>query len=601
MTCDEKVSAAHAALLQGDYQNSEQLYREILREEPEDLRALDGLAILLCRNGETEQGIIFFKEALRILRKESQPNSQWEASILFHLGLSYRTLGFRSEALKVFTEAAVHTPHTSDLVLNLGQVHFELEQYDQAVQWFRALTAIQPDDASAWLTLGFILSNIDRYEEAAEVLRMAESLDSTSPEICFYLAESLRKAERYEESLPSYQRMLQVATEYPQAVHGYGKSLLALGNLEDGWDAMEFRFVSSVGSWERHALPDWLPETNKDVSHVLAYSEEGIGAELMFASCLPDLINSVDHCVVECESSLHSLFRRSFPRAEFVPLADDYVRPEGNPWEIPLDAQIAFGTLPRHFRRSIDDFPLRKAYLVPDKERVAGWSARLAGLGDTKKIGILWQGTWTGETPKQMSLPLQELQSLMTRYQKAAWICLQHGSHQNDLTPQRGFGISPSPRTFTQPTCGQPYHKHKSVTNGNGGAAHQLGNNVKIFPEAFRYDLDMMAALLAALDLVITPPGYVAHLAGALGVRTWLLIPEGADWRHSIDIVSEHRSVWHPSVKMYRQAKGQTWQHFFATLENDLEKFLTTYRPPEEMPATLTFTERTKTAVLKAA
>ena len=561
MTCDEKIHAAHAALLQGNYAYAEQLYREILHEEPENLRALDGLGILLCQNGETENGIALFTEALRLLR-QSQSNPQWEASILFHLGLSHRTLRLPHEALQFFTEAAtVQTPHEYDLVLNLGQVHFELEQYEQAADWFRELTALKPDDVSAWLTLGFILSHLDRHDEAVEVLRTAESLDSTSPEICFYLAESLRKEGRYDESLPRYQRMLPVGDQYPQTVHGYGKSLLALGNLQQGWDAMEFRFASSIGSWERHALANWTPDMT-NVSHVLAYSEEGIGADLMFASCLPDLINSVEHCVVECESSLHTLFRRSFPRADFVPLADDVVRPDGNPWRIPLDAQIAFGSLTRHFRRNIDDFPLRKAYLVPDKTQVSQWSNRLARLGDAKKVGILWNGTWTDETPKQTSLPLQELHRLMTRHPKAAWVCLQHGSHQNDMNQWHGSGISP-----------------------------------RIFPEAFQYDLDTMAALLGALDLVITPPGYIAHLAGALGVRTWLLTPEGADWRHTIDVVSQPRSVWHPTIKMYRQAKKQSWQHFFAMLDNDLEQFLTTHRPPEEMPVTLNFIER-KTIIL---
>ena len=585
MTCDtitrdNSINAAHAALLQRDFQYAEQLYREVLKEEPKDIRALDGLGVLLCQNDDTEGGIALFTQALNFLRQESRPNPHWEGSLLFHLGLSFRTLGLRPEALQAFMEAEKLTPHNPDLVLNLGQTHFELEQYPEAAEQFRALTVMQPENASAWLTLGFVLSNSDRHDEAAEALRTAESLDSTSPEICLYLAEALRKAERYGESLPPYQRLLQIGAEYPQAVCGYGKSLLSLGNLEQGWDAMEFRFVSSMGSWERHDLQNWSPDTNKKGSRVLAYSEEGIGAELMFASCLPDLINSVDHCVVECEASLHTLFRRSFPRAEFVPLADDYVRPEGNPWDIPLDAQIAFGSLPRYFRRHIDDFPLRKAYLVPDREQVERWSTRLASLGDAKKIGFLWQGTWTAETPKQTSLPLYELRNLMTRYQGASWICLQHGSYLNELQ-QRGVS-----------------------------AVH------RIFPEAFQYDLDSMAALLTALDLVITPPGYVSHLAGALGVRTWLLVPQGADWRHTIDMFGNRHSrvggnlesnahcldsrlsgnddysVWHPTIKMYRQAKGQTWQHFFEALENDLTKFLTTYRPPEEIPATLAFPKR---------
>jgi len=565
MTCDEKINAAHTDLQQGNYQHAEQLYREVLKDEPENIRALDGLGVLLCQDAQTERGIILFEKALCLLRQNHEPNPQWETSLLFHLGLSYRTLGLLPKAVQTFSEATALSPHEFEPLLNLGQVYFELEQHALAAEQFRILTTIQPDNASVWLTLGFILSNMDRHDEAADAMRTAELLDPTSPEACLYLAESLRKAERYKESIPPYQRLLQVGAEYPQAVYGYGKSLLALGNLEAGWDAMEFRFVSSIGNWERHHLTNWSPDI-QNASRVLAYSEEGIGAEVMISSCLPDLINSIDHCVVECESSLHSLFRRSFPRAELVPLADDYVRPDGNPWGISLDAQIAFGSLPRYFRRSIDDFPLRKAYLVPDKEQVDRWHTRLAGLGDAKKIGILWNGTWTNETLHQTSLPLQELRRLMTRHQGATWVSLQHGSHQNNLNHRGGFGVSP-----------------------------------RLFPEAFQYNLDTMAALLTALDLVITPPGYAAHLAGALGVRTWLLVPAGADWRHSIDVLSEPRSVWHPSIKMYRQAQGQTWQHFFATLEDDLEKFLTTHRPPEEMPVTLNFTKQTTIAPQKAA
>jgi len=560
--CGERniVAQAHAALQKGEYSLSEELYRKVLQEEPDNVCALDGLALLLFQNGNIDSGIALCEEALSLLRKASPPNPQWESSLLFHLGLAYRALGLPLEALKFFTEGATLDPGNRDLVLNLGQIHFDLEQYPQAAEQFRTLTALQPDDPSAWLTLGFILSNMDRHDEAAEVLRTAETLDSASPEVCHYLAESLRKAERFEESLPYYQRMLPVGTEYPQAIHGYGKSLLALGNLEYGWDAMEFRFAASFGAWERHELPNWSPD--KHVSHVLAYSEEGIGADVMFASCLPDLINSVEHCVVECESSLHSLFQRSFPRAEFVPLADDYVRPKGNPWGLPLGAQIAFGSLPRYFRQSVDDFPLRKAYLAPDRDLVARWHTRLAGLGNAKKIGILWNGTWTNETARQTALPIQNLRSFITRYQGAAWINLQHGSRQHALSSPHGFGSAPH-----------------------------------VFPEAFKYDLDAMAALLVSLDLVITPPGYVAHLAGALGVRTWLLLPEGADWRHSIDVASQEstappRSVWHPTIKMYRQAKGQTWQQFFAIVGDDLEKFLTTYRPPEEMPTILTLPKR---------
>ncbi|MDR0870087.1 MAG: tetratricopeptide repeat protein, partial [Planctomycetaceae bacterium] len=320
MTHNEKIEKAQNALINGDTIVAEEIYQEILREDAGNLCALDGLGIIRCQNNEPASGIEYFNEALHRLRKENAPNPRSEASLFFHLGLAYRSLGNRDEALKVLSAADRLSPDEPDLLLNLGQVYYETGQVNEAVGYFQHLTEVQTDNVSTWLTLGYILFQQEQYNEAAECLKTAELLDSESPEICLYLAESLRKAERFEESVPHYQKMLQVGADYPQAVHGFGKTLLALGHFADGWDAMEFRFASSLGTWERHQLPNWSPELNTQPQRVLAYSEEGLSAEVMFASCLPDLINNVEHCVVECDPALHHLFKRSFPRAEIVPL-----------------------------------------------------------------------------------------------------------------------------------------------------------------------------------------------------------------------------------------------------------------------------------------
>ncbi len=111
---------------------------------------------------------------------------------------------------------------------------------------------------------------------------------------------------------------------------------------------------------------------------------------------------------------------------------------------------------------------------------------------------------------------------------------------------------------------------------------------MRLYPEAFQYDLDEMAALIAALDLVVTPPGFVAHLAGALGVKTWLVLPARADWRWNVDREHGDGCLWHPSVRVYRQRIGQAWSELFDQLGNDLNRFLSNYRSPEEgLPETI--------------
>lgn len=560
MTREEKLLAARKALLEGEERRAEILYQQVLDEDPQNPKALDGMGVLACQRGEHLEGIDFFQSALQGIPANEFQN---RSTLHFHLGLTYRALGRQDEAVEMFRQALELFPGQAEANLNLGQIHFERAENNEAIACFQALVEIQPENASAWLTLGYILSLESRFERAIQVLGEALRLDPSSPDACFYLAEALRKMERYEESLPYYQRMLQVGTEWPQAVHGYGKSLLALGKLEDGWDAMEFRLAASFGTWERHLLPPWNATTDEEKT-ILAYAEEGISAEIMFASCLPDLINAVDHCVVECDRTLHRLFQRSFPRATLVPLATENVGEidsespkafrEQNPWGLALDEQVALGSLPRHFRRSHDDFPLRKAYLVPDRERVEKWSNRLAEIGGAAKIGVLWQGSWTAESEKQTTLPMRELRNLMLNHQSSsAWICLQNGSKQKDI---------------------ELYHRGAPI-------------RIHLFKEAFESDLDEMAALLTTLDLVITPPGYVAHLAGALGVRTWLILPRRADWRWNL---GKTESMWYSTMQVYRQKDGQDWPRIFKAVDNDLKRFLTTIRPPEEeIPITLAF------------
>ncbi|MDR1479393.1 MAG: tetratricopeptide repeat protein [Planctomycetaceae bacterium] len=617
----QTLTAAQTALEKGDLEQAEHRFRELLDSEPHNLHALSGMGILHYQLGNSKKAIGFFLEALESntrpdsyaltkLHDNSLTNTD-KATLLLYLGIALRTIGNHKDAIETLQRAYSILPNSPDIILNLGQLHFELEQFDEAIGCFKLLTELQPRNASAWLTLGYILhirgffkdqvngicanespesfelcasksqtlSNSDfdneKFEETLAALKTAMQLDNASPDACFYIAETLRKSEKFQESLPYYQRLLQIGNEWPQAVLNYGKSLLATGNFEYGWDALEFRFAAEFGTWSTHLLPRWAKESGEvgnnsesdSVSkNILAYAEGGVASEIMFASCLPDLINEVGHCVVECESSLHQLFRRSFPRATIVgSVHGDVGKPtktsesdsvEGevgqsssnmnskkdNAWGIEIDEQVAFGSLPRYFRKGYDDFPLRKSYLVPDRDKVCHWMNRLASLGNMPKIGVLWRGCWTSESARQCTLPLGELKNILLSHQgDSAWINLQNGSWQRDF---------------------ENFNRNVSIR------LHRFG-------EVFQYDLDSMAALLTSLDLVITPPGYVSHLAGALGVKTWLVLPSGSDWRWNL---GKSESLWHPTMRVFRKDKERGWDILFEEIGLELSRFLGAFR-----------------------
>ncbi|MDR2644213.1 MAG: tetratricopeptide repeat protein [Planctomycetaceae bacterium] len=606
----QTLTAAQTALRKGDVKQAEHRFKELLNYEPHNRHALDGMGMLHCQLGDSKKAISFFLEALKNCASadpytlsditDTNLTNTDKAAILLHLGIALRTIGSDNDALETLQRAYSIVPNSPEIVLNLGQLHFELEQFDEAIGCFRLLTELQPQNPSAWLTLGYILytsgffknqineicateipesnnqlqnkSDFDKnkFNEALAAFKTAQQLDNASPDACFYIAETLRTAEMFHESLPYYQRLLQIGNELPKAVQNYGKSLLAAKNLEYGWEAMEFRFIAEFGTWSTHLLPQWTRtrEKNNDdqkTKNILAYAEDSIASEIMFASCLPDLINEVSHCVIECEPSLHQLFRRSFPRATIVGtsqceigkplnignsdcLESDVVQDvcknncNNNIWGIELDSQVAFGSLPRYFRQSYDDFPLRKSYLVPDRDKVSNWIDKLAGLGNMAKIGVLWRGCWSSESARQCTVSISELRNIILKHQNdAVWIDLQNGSGQKDFAN---------------------YSRNVSI-------------RLHRFNEIFQYDLDMMAALLTALDLVITPPGYVAHLAGALGVKTWLLLPSGSDWRWNL---GKPESLWHPSMKIYRKGIEQSWDELFEVVGVELDCFLGSFR-----------------------
>ena len=473
------------------------------------------------------------------------PEQVHKADMRFREGLALKESGKRDEALEYFAEAVYIAPSNKEYHLALGQLEFEMGHLEEAAFCFEKLTLLDPVNSSFWLTLGFIRFQLERYSEAILPLSQAVCIDASSPEATFYLAESIRHIERFEESIPLYQKMLAVGIDRPQAVYGYSLSLLALGRLEEGWEAFEFRRVSKIGSWQQHLLPNWSGVANK-AQTVLAYSEEGIGADIMFSTCLPDLIESVGHCVIECDTALHSIFARSFPTASLVPLSAPGTIVGENQEDMKIDSQIALGSLPRYFRRNMSDFANRKPHLFADPEISGKWKNRLTERGVAKKVGFLWHGSWSGESEKQRTLPLDAFRPLISKGKRmngqnagfCDWISLQNGSQKSEL------------------------NRIRTDWRIDMGA----------YPEVLPYnDFDELAGLLSSLDLVISPPGYVANFAAALGIPTWLVLPFPRDWRWTL---CEETAVWFPNMRIFRQKPVQTWPTLVAEIAAALDSFV---------------------------
>jgi hypothetical protein len=306
------------------------------------------------------------------------------------------------------------------------------------------------------------------------------------------------------------------------------------GDFGGRWDEYESRFASPLATRRPYAFPPW-DGTPLGEGALLVYGEQGLGDQIMFASCLPDLRRQTPNCVIECDPRLGGLFARSFPGARVVTAAQSDAAPAwlAEPGWVrgAIRAQIPVGSLPRRFRRSATDFPRHAGYLRADPARVERWRARLAAYGTNPKIGVAWRGGTATSRRSLRSLELDELAPVLASA-PATWVSLQYTDCRTEIAAtERRHGVT-------------VHHWEEAID-----------------------DYEETAALVAALDSVVTVCTAVAHLSGALGQRALVMVPYAAEWRYG---AAGEAMLWYPSVRLLRQPAPGAWVDLLEHVKNEL-------------------------------
>ena len=269
----------------------------------------------------------------------------------------------------------------------------------------------------------------------------------------------------------------------------------------------------------------------------MVYAEQGVGDEIMYSSCIPDLLGqSPKRLLLECDPRLEPLFARSFPDV-YVPgkkrdLDLSWAQEQG-----PLDYSLPIGSLPKFFRNHVADFPSRDSFLVPDPKLIEKWTQRLTRFGGKLNIGISWYHGQRTSSARKAFIPLPDWEPLLSM--DACFINLQYGDTSEDIAE-----ISKKPDI----------------------QIHDWEDNDPL------QDLDNQAALISALDLVITIDNTTTHMAGAVSTPTWVLLEYVPDWRWP-EAFGNSPPLYH-SVRLFRQKQLFDWNHVLQEVEQSLKDFL---------------------------
>lgn len=247
---------------------------------------------------------------------------------------------------------------------------------------------------------------------------------------------------------------------------------------------------------------------------------------------------TTEQVVVVCEPRLAPLLARSFPTAVVHGVGRGREHLWTAPASPPIDVQSPIGDLPRHLRSSLASFSKRDAFLRANPARVQFWRDRLARLGPGPKIGIAWRAGSRPQDRLLRSAPLSHWRSLL-KSAGTQFISLEYGGCQSEIE-----------------TC------RKSCST-----LHTLPD---INPQD---NLDELAATISALDLVVSVGNASVHLAGALGVPTWALLPRYQGWCWPADGA---RMPWYTSVRVFRQEADGDWPGLLARVEAEFLNWRTT-------------------------
>lgn len=462
----------------------------------------------------------------------------------------------------------VRHPDSTDVLLALAVARLEREEFREAEALLRSVVSTSAGNGKTYRLLAQALIGQERFDDAAEALQTALAFSPDDLDTRSLWVSNLINQCRFEEAMAAYGPLEALGLHSPaigsvlmflgridEARQALDASLQKLPNdhsvrfyraflslltldFERGWADYSARFYGRAQDFRTLPFELWRGESLQG-KRVLLLAEQGVGDQIMFASCVPDLLaQQPAELVIESLDRIRATLARTFPQCRVIPS-----RQRGLDWLQhcgPIDCYVPLGDLPGHFRRSLQSFPRHSGYLKADPARVAWWRSELRRQGPGPYIGFSWKGGGPTTRPKLRTVdpmlfaPLRETSG-------GTWVCLQYGQVQAvvDEVGSKGFAMA-------------------------------------YWPQAIQ-DLDDFAALVDALDLVITVCNTTVHFAGALGRPVWVATPWIPEWRYGL---TNESIPWYPSSRQFRQREWGDWDDVFCRIKRELSQWLTNQRPP---------------------
>jgi tetratricopeptide (TPR) repeat protein len=513
---------------QGNLQQAEIIYKEMLKINPYDFHILNYL-------GNVLQDQHKYDEAIDCYQKATEFNPTFAGSY-YHLGSVFEITDQYEKAIYYYKKAIDYDPNFCGSYNNLGNIYRKLGQEDTAIPYFEKAIEINPNFWGSYYNLGEVYQSKDINSKAIKCYQKVMQLNPHHIATLNNLGNICLERKEIDEALLHYQKAIHLQPDYAEPYFNKSLIMLLMGNFKEGWKEYEWRWKTQDNTYLQRNFPQPVWDgSSLNGKTLFIYTEQGVGDEIMFASCFPDVLNLTESFIIECDKRLIPLFSRSFSGTQFIErIGTDKSVKSGLPF---FDTVVAMGSLPLHFRTTLSSFPQKSSYLIPDSQKVDEWRKRFKTLGDGVKLGISWRGGNSTRLRKARSITLEKWKELFL-LKGVHLINLQYGDCATEL---------------------------KEVREQQGIIIHEWEDADPL------KDLDNFASQISALDLVISVDNATVHMAGALGKPVWTLIPYKPDWRW---MLNREDSPWYPTMRLFRQPSPGDWESVIAKVTDELLKLL---------------------------
>jgi len=407
----------------------------------------------------------------------------------------------------IYRSVLAQRPHHRAAQHFLGVLLCEEEDIAQALPLLKTSAEKAPPNADYFNNLAIALTAADRPTEAIEALQQGLAIAPNRAETHNTLGRAYQALNRIDDAIAAYRRAIALAPPLVEAHWNLSLMLLLSGDYATGWPEYEWRLRLPGQA----AAPPGVAWDGTVVAglRLLVYTEQGFGDALQFSRYVPLLVDRGVEVFVYCHRAVSRLMGSIDDRLTVVEFGQELPR---------VDAHFPLMSLARLYSPSIDAIPTRIPYVSPPPPTVSTWRERLGADPARRKIGLAWAGRTRTLHEKRRPIPVTALAPLAA-LPDTSFVSLQKDDESGETARW------PGPRPLLDWT-------------------DEL------------HDFADTAALVEALDLVVSIDTGVAHLAGALGRPTFVLLPFAPDWRW---MMTRADSPWYPTARLFRQEEPGAW------------------------------------------